>query len=540
MQITDRAKDVVKSGGEWISTIDIENIAMGHPKAALAAVVGVPHPKWDERPILLVKLKEGETATKEEFLLFLRGKIAKWWMPDDVVFVDDIPLGATGKIDKKLLRARMKDYVLPPPIVLPDPVPEPTPAPTLAAADGAQAARIYAPEPIEAPQDVETIVDPQHEPEVVATEVKATETHAAEVPATEVQATEVRATETTEAVGATPVETSESETDKILAASLLAPKTEGEPDEAGPFPLTPLAATATATALKPVPEEAFKAKPTLAVEDAPLAMPVIPRRKKKAASGGWAAGLLNLFLLVAVTPAALAAAGAAGVKLGLFDQATGFGLLTQDWAPKAAYLGVATGVLGLIVSLFAGFGKLWKKALLSLVITIASIAVMLGANVLGGKSPPIHDVSTDWKTPLMPSDATLAQRGGLAQTIEADPVLAVGSAAFAGRRIAEVNAETCPAARPLVVEQAPSDAYEAAKAAVQAAGLTLVVDDPVDGRLEATGQSFWYGLKDDLLVRVRPDTAGARVDLRSVGRAPGPDMGRNCERVTRLLAAIKG
>jgi len=113
MQITDRAKDVIKSGGEWISTIEIENIAVGHPKAALAAVIGAAHPKWDERPVLLVKLKDGETATKEEFLKFLEGKIAKWWTPDDVVFVDDIPLGATGKIDKKLIRDRMKDYVLP-------------------------------------------------------------------------------------------------------------------------------------------------------------------------------------------------------------------------------------------------------------------------------------------------------------------------------------------------------------------------------------------------------------------------------------------
>ncbi|MGE5566222.1 MAG: long-chain-fatty-acid--CoA ligase [Parcubacteria group bacterium] len=113
MQITDRAKDVIKSGGEWISSIEIENLAVGHPKAALAAVIGVAHPKWDERPVLLVKLKDGETAAREEFLQFLDGKIAKWWMPDDVVFVDDIPLGATGKIDKKLIRQRMADYVLP-------------------------------------------------------------------------------------------------------------------------------------------------------------------------------------------------------------------------------------------------------------------------------------------------------------------------------------------------------------------------------------------------------------------------------------------
>ncbi|VDC50511.1 long-chain-fatty-acid--CoA ligase [Brevundimonas mediterranea] len=113
MQITDRAKDVIKSGGEWISSIEIENIAVGHPKVELAAVIGAAHPKWDERPVLIVKLKPGEGEDKQEHLEFLQGKIAKWWMPDDVVFVDDIPLGATGKIDKKLLRERMKAYVVP-------------------------------------------------------------------------------------------------------------------------------------------------------------------------------------------------------------------------------------------------------------------------------------------------------------------------------------------------------------------------------------------------------------------------------------------
>ncbi len=113
MQITDRAKDVIKSGGEWISSIEIENIAVGHPKVELAAVIGAAHPKWDERPVLIVKLKPGESEDKQEHLDFLVGKIAKWWMPDDVVFVDDIPLGATGKVDKKLIRERMKDYRIP-------------------------------------------------------------------------------------------------------------------------------------------------------------------------------------------------------------------------------------------------------------------------------------------------------------------------------------------------------------------------------------------------------------------------------------------
>jgi len=113
MQITDRAKDVIKSGGEWISSIDVENIAVGHPKAALCAVLGVVHPKWDERPILLVQLEPGQAAEKQEFLDYLEGKIARWWMPDDVLFVAEIPLGPTGKIDKKLLRTRLTGYELP-------------------------------------------------------------------------------------------------------------------------------------------------------------------------------------------------------------------------------------------------------------------------------------------------------------------------------------------------------------------------------------------------------------------------------------------
>ena len=104
LQITDRAKDLIKSGGEWISSVEIENLAAGHPKALMAAVIAVPHPKWRERPLLVVKLRPGETATEREFLDHLEGKIAKWWMPDAVVFVEEIPLGGTGKIDKKRLR----------------------------------------------------------------------------------------------------------------------------------------------------------------------------------------------------------------------------------------------------------------------------------------------------------------------------------------------------------------------------------------------------------------------------------------------------
>ena len=113
MRITDRSKDVIKSGGEWISSIDLENLAVGHPDVAEAAVIGVAHPKWDERPLLIVVPKPGASPAKADVLEFLRPQIAKWWMPDDVVVVPEIPHTATGKILKTALREQFKDYRLP-------------------------------------------------------------------------------------------------------------------------------------------------------------------------------------------------------------------------------------------------------------------------------------------------------------------------------------------------------------------------------------------------------------------------------------------
>ena len=113
MQITDRSKDVIKSGGEWISSIDVENIAMAHPAVLMAACIGIRHPKWDERPILVVVKKPNADVTAQEIIQFYDGKIAKWQVPDDVQFVDSIPLGATGKMMKARLREMFKDYSLP-------------------------------------------------------------------------------------------------------------------------------------------------------------------------------------------------------------------------------------------------------------------------------------------------------------------------------------------------------------------------------------------------------------------------------------------
>jgi len=113
VRIVDRTKDVVKSGGEWISSVELENELMAHPKVAEAAVIGMPHPKWGERPMACVVLKPGEEATREELLDFLQDKVAKWWLPDDVVFIDEVPKTSVGKFSKKDLRQRFEGHQLP-------------------------------------------------------------------------------------------------------------------------------------------------------------------------------------------------------------------------------------------------------------------------------------------------------------------------------------------------------------------------------------------------------------------------------------------
>jgi len=113
MRITDRAKDVIKSGGEWISSIDLENTAMGHPAVAEAAVIGVNHPKWQERPLLVVVRKPGVEVSATDLLQYFDGKVAKWWIPEDVAFVNELPHTATGKLSKLELRKRFAEYRFP-------------------------------------------------------------------------------------------------------------------------------------------------------------------------------------------------------------------------------------------------------------------------------------------------------------------------------------------------------------------------------------------------------------------------------------------
>jgi fatty-acyl-CoA synthase len=672
MQITDRAKDVIKSGGEWISTIDIENIAMGHPKVELAAVIGILHPKWDERPLLLVKLKPGETATKEEFIEYLTGKIAKWWMPDDVMFVDDIPLGATGKIDKKVLRARYADYVLPEiplmaamaaaaaatPVALraePSPVlhaPEPPAAheepgeaadPFEEAAAGAEAEGLSSPTAAETPigpgdsqapaEDVlrqpETGPTPQPlmaaadraepGPESVARPTASApiaealiagaaaaaaggmlftrdDSHRDEPlkvePVREQPSAPAAEATTPQTQSAAPVQPAPPVSDEIPEGDLpltwtpggaaepartehvVSKPRKGEGEVPAALPsmpgLTPLVAAATAAAGATLVKSQIDSPSTgksevsdggltfpaslkssasvLATSDEPsLSFTPVPAggAKKVKPKGGMVDHFLTLAVALSLAPALIILAGAAGMWAGLWDWRDGYqSVLTAGpapnlgWAPAAALVSVLSSFVGLLIAALAGWKRHWKKAMTALVLTVATLGGFAGLGWWESQSPRIHDVATDWSEPLLFTSNIMSARGPDANLVEPNPVVPIDAGNGAGRPIAEINSETCGAARPAMVSMQPDQAFAAIRSAMLAEGIALVTEDVRAGRLEGTATSLIYRFKDDVAVRVRPQGVGSRIDIRSVSRVGKGDLGGNCRRIGRLAAAL--
>ena len=257
----------------------------------------------------------------------------------------------------------------------------------------------------------------------------------------------------------------------------------------------------------------------------------------------WARALLTAALVLAIAPAVVILVGALGTKFGLWDWKLGFGAVMVrgpfgvGWAPALAMLAIAVSLIGVIVSIWVGS---WKRSLAALLISLATMGAFI---VMGGQAreaPPIHDVATNWNEPLMFSDAVMRDRGPEANPVVANPVLAADHPAFGGKRVAEVNEQTCPAARPVLLKTSAEDAYARAKAALASEGLKVVTDDPATGRLEAVATSFWYGFKDDLVARVAPEGSGARVDMRSVSRVGMSDLGQNCKRIAAVAATIQG
>ena len=258
---------------------------------------------------------------------------------------------------------------------------------------------------------------------------------------------------------------------------------------------------------------------------------------------GWAKALLTAALILAIAPVVVILVGAVGTKLGLWNWKLGFGAVMVrgpfgvGWAPALAMLAVAVSLIGVIVSIWVGS---WKRSLAALLISLATMGAFIFMGGQARKAPPIHDVSTNWNEPLMFSEAVMRERGAGANPVVANPVLAADHPAFGGRRIAEVNEQTCPAAKPVLLKTSAEDAYVRTKAALGKEGLDIVTDDPAAGRLEAVATSFWYGFKDDLVARVAPEGSGARVDMRSVSRVGMSDLGQNCKRIAAVAAVIQG
>jgi fatty-acyl-CoA synthase len=251
--------------------------------------------------------------------------------------------------------------------------------------------------------------------------------------------------------------------------------------------------------------------------------------------------LLRLTALIAVLPVLFVVVGALGTKLGLWSWLFGFRTLSIQAAPTTAFIGVFTGLAALYVAAFAGFRRLWPLAAASLLLPLGVILAFHQFRAYAQAVPPIHDVATDWVEPLMFSERLMRLRGPDANPVERDPTFEWDNPMvenWAVRRVAEINARTCPGARPLALAQPPAAAYARVKAAARQAGAVVVTDDPAAGRLEATDESFWFGFKDDLVFRVRAAGQGSRVDVRSVSRVGKSDLGANCARVTRLVEAL--
>lgn len=253
--------------------------------------------------------------------------------------------------------------------------------------------------------------------------------------------------------------------------------------------------------------------------------------------GAWVAG--GAALVGAVTLIVLLRADA--VRWGL-----GRDLLLARLVPALAGLGLVLGAFAAGDALLVRRARRVGPAAGALVVSAAALAVALLAAAKpsvrapgGGLYPPVHDVATDWRDPLLPSPALVRLRGPDAWPVEAGPLLPEGpGGGFLGRTVAEMNLRFCPAAQPLVLPLRPADAYARVHGVLTRAGLGVVTDDPAAGRLEAVALRGVLAAREDVIVRVRPDGAGARIDLRSIARHGLNDGGSDCARVTRLRAVL--
>lgn len=277
-------------------------------------------------------------------------------------------------------------------------------------------------------------------------------------------------------------------------------------------------------------------------------------------AAGWRGRLAGGALVAALGAVVWFGVAALGTRLGLWNWQIGLETLTLKIGPP-----MVSGVIGLsLAAMLAALLKAPRKrpfmmAMAALLISGLTMGRLAAHEGQMDRLPPLHDIQTDWADPIGPSDALVTQREatGAQNAIEDDPVISAEADArwpgLSGRRVAEVQEEAefvpgeqkspratpYPKLAPLIAPGTPEEGYAAALAAVEARGWTIVLADPEEGRIEATETSFWYGFKDDILIRVRPDEAGVRIDVRSASRVGLSDLGVNAKRVRNLLDELE-
>ena len=250
---------------------------------------------------------------------------------------------------------------------------------------------------------------------------------------------------------------------------------------------------------------------------------------------------LRTAIVLAVLAPLIVGGAIFAVRTGKLSYGVGYDALIMAWAPTLAALGFILGVLGLIAVPLIKPRKGVRVALAAIAISAVTLFAFAQYGVGAVRNPPIHDVATDWRDPIIFTPAMLAERGDKANPLELSPVVPEGPSnrGFLGQPVAAVNARTCPAATPVVIEGDVPFAYHRAQTAVANFGWKVVTDDRAAGRMEATARSLWLNLPYDVAVRVRPEGAGARVDIRAVARYGQADRGADCALVSRLRRAME-
>ena len=562
VRVLGRADALVFAAGGMAPSELIEAAAMDHPATAMAAAIDALSGSPQDGPLLVVCRKAGVMTTKPELLRFLGGRLGPA-TPKEIVWVDGFPLDQAGRVDRAALRERLQH--LGPQTEAPEPAPpEPEPSafePPILAEPAPAFAEPPSPTPAFAEAPAPTLAAPAAAGEVLYLPEQA--------PDPRLESPEPAPPEPIAAEPEPPAPMLEPAPPAALQAeeppdALEPPAPAGFEDEAPAPPVAAAAASAihapaepppsrsTALALLPGPAMVIGADAALEDDHRPLRIPGAPRVEadsvvepvlappRRRGSAIWAQWLLSLTAILAGIPLVVCVGIAIGLRVGLIDWRTGLTDLVLDTPYRFALVGLVGGLIAIFAALFAGFGRFWRRALFSLASPMAVLGGLIWLSLIQQSYPPVHEVATDWSDPIRFSPTLTAARGPAANPVEADPVIPADGGRFMNRRVADVNADTCPGAHTVVLPLAPGQAYDRAKAAVKSQGLSVLTDDPRGGRLEATGTNLWLGLRSDLAVRVRPQGQETRIDFRASSREVPADFGANCDAVSRLVQLVQG